>query len=459
MDLGAVLSILWRRRLLAAAVALSCLSAVIAVTLSLPKTYRATAATSVTVIAAGNQPPSTDPVFIEQLVRTYTNLAGNANVADEVRRQLSPALTRRELVDRIAIAPIERTRLIEINAEGRSPRDAQVLADAYARVFIRRVNRQAAANALNGRVSIQERAALPVDPASPNPPLYIAFGLVLSALLGVGAALATDRLQGRQRSPGGDAEGFDVGVVGRIPRLPRRGSWADPVMEDAFGLLKTNIGFLVGKPATVILVTSSTSGEGKSSVASQLAFAAVRDGERVALVDADLRDPDIDRLTRDVPAARLDGGVRALLVGEAQIEDLVKLSAESGLTVLTAEPSSSNPRALLSSSQFDTMVGYLGLYYDRVIIDTPPITVGGDASLAVRVADMVLFVVDHARSSPEMVRGGLDQLRAARPRSSAIVVNRAELPQHGSYGRPHVPDSHMDVVDGKPGRARSQISR
>src|ERR671924_452709 len=117
MSIEQIGSLVWRRRLAFVVTLVACVVAVVVVTYQLPKSYQATA----TLLVGSSEVEKTavvDSGLGEQLARTYTTLAGNPNVADEVRAALPLQLSRSELLGRMSFAPVERTRLLQISAEG-----------------------------------------------------------------------------------------------------------------------------------------------------------------------------------------------------------------------------------------------------------------------------------------------------------------------------------------------------
>lgn len=429
MTLQAILSILWRRRLLFLVAFVVCMGAVAALTFTLPKSYRATA-----TLFVGTGPESqaavVDTALGEQLSRTYTTLAGNANVADEVRRALPYEISRSELLGKMAFAPVERTRLLEISAEDQSPQQAQDLANEYATVFSRRVNTQARTGQAQATVTVNERAALPTSAVKPNPPLYLGLGVVFALLVAAGLALLRERFDDRLVVSNEDDTLLGYPIVGRIPSESRLGKAAEARLADAFRLLKTNVDFLADGPSQVILITSAAAVQGKSTVASRLAQAALGDGDQVVLVEADLRRPGIAQSEHGLAAEPSPIGLTNYLTGTKSLEEVtMPVPGRPGLDVIWAGPVPPNPSGLLGSRKFDHLIRDLRRRYDRVIIDTPPISIGADASIAVPLADVSLFVVDAERNRRSSVRGGISQLEATRPGSVGIVLSRTEPPR------------------------------
>jgi capsular exopolysaccharide synthesis family protein len=169
-------------------------------------------------------------------------------------------------------------------------------------------------------------------------------------------------------------------------------------------------------------------GEGKSTIAANLALAAARDGERVVIIEADLRRP----------------GLRNTSVGEAVEPSAIGLSnylagAATEAQILTTDPhhedlcviwsglTPPNPTALLSSHRLETLLSSLRLDFDRVIVDTCPISVGADASVIATNVDGTLFVVDERKTKRAEAQTGLNQLASVRARTLGVVLNRSEV--------------------------------
>jgi len=428
MTLQAILSTLWRRRVLFLASVVLALGAIAALTFSLPKTYRATATLFIGT-SAGGEDAVLDTAAGEQLARTYTTLAGNPNVAEQVRSGLPYSIPRSELLGKMSFAPVERTRLLEISAEDTSRRRSRDLANAYATVFADRANAAAPRDRTQASVVVSERAALPTGPVKPNPPLYLGLGAVFALLLATGIALLRERLDDRLLLTREDEGLFGHPILGRIPAVARLGDAADAWLADAFRLLKTNVDFLSEDPAQVVLVTSAAAVQGKSTVASRLALAMLGDGETVVLVEADLRRPGIAQSEHGLGVEASAVGLTNFLIGAKSLAEIkVPVPGRPGLDVVWSGPTPPNPSGLLGSPKFARLIERLRKDYDRVIIDTPPISIGADASTAVPLADVSLFVVDVERNRRSSIRSGLNQLEAAHPSGIGVVLSRTAPP-------------------------------
>jgi non-specific protein-tyrosine kinase len=466
MSLEQIASLIWRRRLVFTVTFVACLLAVVVVTFNLPKSYQATA----TLLVGGKEVEAAplDTGLAERLTRTYTTLAGNPNVADVVRTRLPFNLSRSELLKRMSFSPVERTQLLQISAEGKSKAEARQIANTYATVFQDRVAQEFNQGTTQAKVLLTEPAALPTRYYKPNPPLYIGLGALLSLLLAAAVALVQDRLDRRLRIAEDDESVLDQPILGRIPSLNvlRTGDvWSGESFEvdDAFRLLKTNIDFLEREPIRVLAITSAAPLEGKSTVSANLALTSANDGERVVLIEGDLRRP---RLAATGVAGKPQSNERGLssyLSGDAsEGEIVVPHPSVPKMSVIWAGTPPPNPTTLLSSARLQDLLESLGKQFDRVILDTPPISVGADASILSSRAQGTLYVIDAQRTSRSPARAGLNQLRRIHARLLGVVVNRASLPTfEGYYMSPAQRGFRLRRTAGeeKPGGPRLPVSR
>lgn len=427
MTLFELLSALGRHRALFLTVLVLSIGATVAVTLALPKTYRAKAVLSVA-------PPGdalVDPSSVEQLTRTYTTLAGNLNVVDAVRRRLTGDMSRADVLDSMSFAPVERTQLFEIAADSRSPDRARLLANVYARTFAERVSPDAGLQPRRASVAVAEPAALPTSPVRPNPPLYIGFGAVLSLLLAVGAVALRARTD--QRIDVDETEDTVLGhpVIGRIPERHPRGR-NELEFTDAFRVLKTNMDFATKAPLRVVAVTSPGPVEGKTSIALNLAETLAAGGESTILIEGDMRRPGLDRVMGAAPRERSHKGLADLLHGAADVDEVVTRDF-GGLDIIWAGAVSSTSSIRFSFDGFGQLVAELADRYDRVVIDTPPVFAGADASVIGASTDAVIYILDLERTKLPAARSGLNQLRKANIPVAGVVLNRATTPTLGDY--------------------------
>lgn len=424
-------TVIWRRKGTFTTVAVTCMVLITALSLLLPKQYEATA----TIFVAPPAGPTLDITQSEQIARTYTALASNPSVAEEVLPKLGLSLTRDELLGRMSFAPVERTQLIQITAQGDSPEEAVQIANTYASVFVARAESTNLTAGAKTRVTISDPAVEPTSASSPNIPLYLGFGLLLSLLLGFAAAVARDRLDRRLRITAEDDSLFDVAIIARVPHVSLRRGGRDgqaPELADALRVLRTNIELAAGANRA-LLVTSSGIGEGKTTIASNLAIAMAADGDRVALVECDLRRPTLSSVLGDAVPDR-QTGLSAYLAGQSRATDIMLTNRQlPAMSVVPAGPPVAQPGRLLRTPRMRELLQALRQGNDWVLLDGPPISVGDDALVLSALVDGTLFVVDPRRTTAGAARAGLATLRTVDAQLPGVVVNNLGHPRSDYY--------------------------
>jgi succinoglycan biosynthesis transport protein ExoP len=433
MSVDQIASALWRNKLLFAATLLACLVSVVVVTFSLPKAYRATA----TLYVGDEQTTKAlefNPTLGESLTRTYSTLAANPNVANAVLERLPFRLSRSELLGRMSFAPVERTQLLQISAEGGSRDEARLIANTYSSVFAERVAKQRAAGQTQSKVSVSEPASLPTDAFKPNPPLYIGLGGLLSLFFAFGMTLLRERLDKTMRIAEEEDSVLGQPVLARIPRMSGPLGYASPEMVDAFRLLKTTLDFVDDKVVQALLVTSPGPVEGKTSIASQLAITDALDGEKVVLIEGDLRRPGIATTFASQGVERSEVGLTHYLVRSVSEDEIIASHPRyPNLDIIWSGPIPPNPTGLLRSDAFARLIASLRSRYDRIIVDTPPVSVGADASVTAGQVDATLYVIDARGTSRSRAQSGLNQLKKVRANVLGIVLNNAQMETPSSY--------------------------
>ncbi len=417
-----VLQMIWRRRRLALLTAVACFGVVVALVAILPRSYRATA----TLVANA---PNADAGLADQYARTYAALAGNPNVAAQVRDSLRFEISRRALLEHMSFIPVERTQLIEVSAEFGSPARAQTVANTYAGVFARRAQARIGANTLR----ISELASRPTDPVRPNPPLYLGFGAILAVLLGAGAALLRDALDRRVRVGDADLSLHGAPIAGRIP-AGKPGH--DELVADAHRLLRATLDIEeAGDHGKIVVVTGATPQEDGATVAVGLAAVAAADGESVVLVEADLRRPGLHAgLAALGSGRRAEVGLAEFLAGEVSATAVVTRDpAVDGLRVVWAGGGSTPHTARVANERMRAFVHSLSLRYDRVVIAAPPVSVGADTAMLAGLGSATLLVVDTRVTSDDTARLQLERLRTFHAPGLAVVVVNASVRQEEAY--------------------------
>jgi capsular exopolysaccharide synthesis family protein len=177
-----------------------------------------------------------------------------------------------------------------------------------------------------------------------------------------------------------------------------------------------------------VVVTSTGPGEGKSLVASNIAIALAQAGQRVLLVDADMRKPRV----HSIFGKPQEPGLSNVLVANAKSSDSVHKTQVPNLWVMPAGMHPPNPAELLGSQRFREFMASLAEHFDWVIVDTPPVMAVTDSAIVAHRATGVLFVVGAEMTSRYAAQQAVEQLGQAHARFIGAVLNRVDL-QHNAY--------------------------
>jgi capsular exopolysaccharide synthesis family protein len=275
-------------------------------------------------------------------------------------------------------------------------------------------------------------AEVPAGPSSPQPMRNLALALVLGGMLGVGFAFLRDFLDDAIRSDEEAVRATGRPVLGHIPAWSGngRGDRAVTLMEpaspaaEAFRTLRTNLRFLaVEQPIRSLIVTSAQAGEGKTTVAANLAVAAARSGSRVMLIGADMRKPTIHRLF-GISAGR---GLSDILSGEVSFADAIRDVGVTNLRVVTSGDIPPNPTELLASGRMQAFIAQASELADLVIYDGPPLLGVADAlELAPRM-DASLLVVDVGNARRSAVKASAERLAGINAHLAGLTMNRIDV--------------------------------
>ena len=226
--------------------------------------------------------------------------------------------------------------------------------------------------------------------------------------------------------------------IGMIPKMtvaagessPLLDKGATPNFAEALRTVRTNVLFSsTAEGGQSIVVTSSGPGEGKTVVSSNLALALAQTGQRVLLIDADMRRPRVHQ----VFAERQEPGLSNVLVGDTKTADAVRPTSCSTLWVLPAGHLPPNPAELLGSKRFEEFIETLKQHFAFVVIDSPPIMAVSDSAIVAHMADGVLFVIGSEMTSRTVARTAVEQLVNANGRMIGAVLNRVDLTHNAYY--------------------------
>ena len=312
-------------------------------------------------------------------------------------------------------------------------------------------------------IRIAEQPIVGKNPVKPRVPLNLAIGLVLGLVLGGGTAFARGYFDQTIRSPAELESELGLPFLGILPSLSDRaksggyhsrrhrhggqnqhGSTVPDEMNmeliahtlptshaaECARVIRTSLTFSSpDKPYRRILVTSGSPSEGKTTVAVSLSIAFAQAGQKVLILDADLRRARMHRVFR-CPNA---DGVSTALQDSAALERALIQTKVPNLTLLPGGPHVPNPAEILQSDRFDQLLEELSSRFDRIIIDSPPVLAVTDATILSSRVDASVLVVRVGRSKLNAMRQALRKLQEVTTTPIAgVVLNALEPPRWGT---------------------------
>ncbi len=412
------------------------------------KAYVSTqAATSIGDLSQGT-------AFTQQVITSYADIATTASVLDRVGSDLRLTMPRAKLAKEITVVPATNETVLTISVSDESPTRAAAIANSVSRNLSLTVDaltpRAVGTKAPISIAQIDPAVANPI-PDSPKPMLYAVFGAVGGLLLAFLFSVIRELTDTRVRDVDDVARVTDAPVIGTTerrgrgpaaPQLPRELRLA---RMEAYRSLRNNLQFMeLGATKRSLVVTSSISAEGKSTSVASLGLALADVGERVVLVDADLRRPTL--------AAQfgLDGavGLSDVLIGRVSLDAALQTWGDDELTILPGGEVPPNPNELLQTDAMTALMATLSERFDTVLFDAPPLLPVSDAALLARRTNGAIVIA----AAGEVRRGQLDEalvvLERAKARVLGLVLTKVSRRSTSVY-----------TYDADPGRRRRPEKR
>ena len=304
-------------------------------------------------------------------------------------------------------------------------RQLQASQSTYEALLKRLQEVRIAENQTQGNARIVEAASAPDNPISPRIALNLALAGILGAMLGIATALIVDARDRTLKTVQEIKDKLSYTLLGSIPLLGKQAS-ALPMQDqprsavsEAFRMLQANLKFSrVDEKLQVIVLTSAVPNEGKSTVTANLGLALAELGNRVLILDADMRRPSQHQVWEEPNSV----GLSNVLVDQSEISTVTK-ELHPNLELLTAGAPPPNPIALLESQRLADLLDKCSQAYDYVLIDTPPIAVGADAALLGKLAQGTLLVVRPGTADLTSATGAKEMLQRSGQPVLGMVIN------------------------------------
>lgn len=422
-----------------------------------PKVYKANASG---IVSAGvNSDLGTAMAgenYAKSRVKSYVDLAKSRSVALDVQENLGIDTSINQLLSSISITNPVDTATLKVSAESNTPESAQQLAEAWVKAIENQVseveNSSATKSSSASIVTFRsfDAAELPTSPSSPNFKIAIAVGLLVGLFMAFAYAMLRHAFDRRISSIESVESSTGHSVIGTIPQtdtLDREQRLISSIggndrneehageyaVAESIRELRTNLQFMnIDNPPRTIVITSALPGEGKSTVAANLAITIAASDQKVVLIDGDLRRPTIAKTF-----GLLEGvGLTDVLIGNADIDDVMQPWGESGnLVVLGAGKIPPNPSELLGSNTFQNLIQSLA-QEAIVLIDAPPLLPVTDAAILTARTDGALVVSRVRKTTYDELDSALNNLQRVNAHALGLILNGVPLKgaQASNYG-------------------------
>jgi len=380
--------------------------------------------------------------YAQKVITTYINFLKTNRFYQEVAEGSGLSYTADELKRMTTIQSVDNTEIFEISVTSNDPMDSYLLAGTMQEItpgFIKNIKD-------SSEISIVDPVVLPESPSGPNILLNTLVGGILGLLLSVMASFLWEAFNVKIKSKEELVKRYSIPVIGSIPYYKRREkSLFDfipiPVVgkrslllaqrgdakeerrfdvNEAFQELKTNMRFtLFHGGCKKIIITSPLPEEGKSTTSSNLAIKLAQSGERVLLLDCDLRKGKISSYFK----LRSKPGMSDLLSGLLSEKEVIQYTPYEKLQVITMGSIPPNPAVLLGSPQLEELFQRLEKNYDYIIIDSPPVNVVSDVLSLAKSVDGIAVVVREGVTTHPNVANALEKFKLADAVVLGFIIN------------------------------------
>lgn len=381
--------------------------------------------------AEQNQMSYSDILLTQKLVKSYTIIMMSDTNLELVKKDLGLDIPVSDIKTFIKISAVGETEVLQITVEHEDAVLAQQIANSLVKVSPPTIIRVIKA----GSAEVIDTAKTPDKPVKPVVWQYVLLGAFLGLIFAVAIIFLRDFFDNTFKTEDDVRNALDLPVITSLPEIAKDGvkiiTGETPFdFREAFKVLRTKIQFsAVDGKMKKIAVTSSGPSEGKTTVAINLALSIAEAGQRVLLIDADMRKPKVHR-TLNLPA---EPGISNVLTLQEDFEKVIKKVPKfDALDVVTCGVIPPNPAELLGSNQMEQFINQVEDNYDYIIFDTPPIGLVTDTAVLVKHLDGVVWVVSYGRTVIQTAQFAKETLESVNANIIGCVFNSVKPDSYGN---------------------------
>jgi len=293
-----------------------------------------------------------------------------------------------------------------------------------------------------GNIRVVDRAEVPRNPVKPKKKLNILLAMIVGMTLGVGMAFFLEYLDNTIKLPEEVKDQLGIPYLGPVPafdieeledeKRPDLITLHSPKStgSESFRGIRTSILFSSADAAPkAVLITSAGPSEGKTICAGNLAVVMAQSGSKVLVIDGDMRRPRIHKIF-DLPR---DNGMSGVLIGQDKLEDVTIETDTDNLSVLPVGQIPPNPSEILGSKRMGRLLEELKQSYDRIIIDSPPVTAVTDAIVLSKFVDGVVLILRAGDTPKQIIQNAVNQLQNVSAPILGAVLNGIQTGKDSYY--------------------------
>ena len=360
---------------------------------------------------------------------TYAEIIDSVTVLGDVSEELRPQISVNELADMVTVSVRPDTPLIDISVSGPDRARVATVANRVGATAVRKIPRLERTTTGRTLVRLQQIrvAEEPVRAASPDVTRTMALGFVVGLCVGLAVTIIAQTLDNRIRRVQEVRQLADVPLLAAVPRLKRDERRGLVVREkpaskagEAFRALRTNISFLESKDRHSLLITAVDNDRDAALVPANLAWSLAQTGQRILLVDVDLRRSVIAEILGLAPAA----GMSDLLAGQDRLEDLIRPTEHPYLSVILSGTAQAGPSELLSTPAISGALKWMERHFDHVILHAPPLLSYTDAAVVSVAVGGTLVTVAAGSTQAQHLTTALLALANVRVKPLGLVLTQ-----------------------------------